>query len=102
MTHGVDNGPERGEPDADSTGLQPENNAVTWRWLFTDQVGLEMTGPDVVFESQSAAEHWLQENFEMLAEDGVATVSLLNGGHAVYGPMYLTPEGGGPAADAEL
>jgi hypothetical protein len=99
MSQPVDNGPDHAEPD---TGLQPDDTAVTWRWLFTDEVGLEMAGPDVVFESQAAAEHWLRENFETLAEEGVATVSLLSGGHAVYGPMYLTPEGDGPAADAEL
>ncbi len=75
---------------------------VMWRWLLTDEVGLEMAGPAVVFESQVAAEDWLRESFDELAADGVATVSLLNGGHAVYGPMYLTPEADGPVAEAEL
>jgi hypothetical protein len=85
-----------------SDGVAPDDNPTTWRWLLTDQVGLEMPGPDVVFQSQSAAEDWLRESFEDLAEDGVATVSLVNGGHAVYGPMYLTADGDGPVAQAQL
>ena len=34
---------------------------------------------------------------------GIATVSLLDGERAVYGPMYLAPEAAGPdEAPAEL
>ncbi len=74
----------------------------TWRWLLADQAGVVVSEPDVVFGSQEAAEEWLREQFEQLAEDGVATVSLMDGEHAVYGPMYLAPEGDGPVAEAEI
>ena len=33
---------------------------------------------------------------------GIATVTLMDGEHAVYGPMYLTPDGGGAVAEAEF
>ncbi len=74
----------------------------TWRWLLADVAGVVVPEPDVAFTSQEAAEDWLREQFDELAEDGVATVSLINGGHAVYGPMYLAPEADGPEAEAEI
>jgi hypothetical protein len=84
--------------------LPPDEDAEdsTWRWLLADQAGVVVSEPDVVFGSQEAAEEWLREQFEQLAEDGVATVSLMDGEHAVYGPMYLAPEGDGPVAEAEI
>jgi hypothetical protein len=74
----------------------------TWRWLLADVAGVVVPEPDVAFASQDAAEDWLRDQFEQLAEDGVATVSLIDGEHAVYGPMYLAPEADGPAAEAEI
>ena len=74
----------------------------TWRWLLADVAGVVVPEPDVVFTSQEAAEDWLREQFDELADDGVATVSLINGERAVYGPMYLAPEGDGSAAEAEI
>jgi hypothetical protein len=80
----------------------PEEPEPTWRWLFADAAGVVLKGPEVVFTSQEAAEDWLREEFAELAEQGVATVSLVDGEHAVYGPMYLAPEGNGPVAEAEI
>ncbi len=87
-------------PDLPSTtGGEP---VPTWRWLLADEAGVAMSEPDVAFPSQQAAEDWLQDNFQDLADAGVGTVSLNDGEHAVYGPMYLSPEGAGPAAEAEI
>lgn len=80
----------------------PVDEPLTWRWLFADQAGIVMTEPDVAFDSQEAAEDWLRDEFEELAEEGIATVTLMDGEHAVYGPMYLTPDGGGAVAEAEI
>jgi hypothetical protein len=80
----------------------PEEPEPTWRWLFADAAGVVIDGPEVVFTSQEAAEDWLREQFTELADDGVATVSLVDGEHAVYGPMYLAPEGDGSVAEAEI
>lgn len=76
--------------------------AANWRWLYADVAGVVLSEPAVVFGSQQAAEDWLSENFQELSDDGVGTVTLMDGEHAVYGPMYLTPDGDGPAAEAEI
>ncbi len=63
-----------------------------WRWRCADESG-EPAGIEVPgFDSQQGAEGWLAENFEDLADDGVATVTLLNGDREVYGPMPLAPD----------
>ncbi len=74
----------------------------TWRWLFADEAGVVVTVPETVFDTQEDAEGWLRDEFEELAEDGIATVTLMDGEHAVYGPMYLAADGAGPAAEAEF
>ncbi len=90
------------EQDADRPVQIADPGATTWHWELADVAGIKMTGPDVAFESQQAAEDWLRDEFDALADDGVATVSLRNGGSAVYGPMFLTPEADGPVAPAQL
>lgn len=75
---------------------------ANWRWLYADEAGVVLTEPAVSFASQRAAEDWLAEQFQELADDGVATVTLMDGEHAVYGPMYLTADGGGPVAESEF
>ena len=80
----------------------PDEPEPTWRWLFADAAGVVVDGPEVVFTSQEAAEEWLQEQSTGLAADGVATVSLVDGEHAVYGPRYLSPEADGSVAEAEI
>lgn len=75
---------------------------ATWRWLYADQAGVVAAGPDVTFESQEDAEEWLRDNFDELAEQGVGTVTLVDGEHAVYGPMFLGPDGTGAEAPTEF
>ena len=74
----------------------------TWHWLYADEAGVVTRGPEVAFESQQGAEDWLAENFAELADQGIATVSLVDGEHSIYGPMYLGPEGAGAEAVAEF
>ena len=88
-----------------SLEAEVEAESAKWRWLFADEAGVAMSGPavpEIVFETQRAAEDWLGEEFEDLSAAGIATVTLMDGEHAVYGPMYLTPDGGGAVAEAEL
>ena len=42
--------------------------------------------------SQADAESWLGENWRELGEAGVAQVTLLDAGSAVYGPMSLSEQ----------
>jgi hypothetical protein len=74
----------------------------SWRWLFADEAGIAMAEPDVTFDSQREAEDWLREQFAELSDDGVAAVTLMDGEHAVYGPMFLTADGDGAVAEAEF
>ncbi|SDO23238.1 hypothetical protein SAMN04515671_0235 [Nakamurella panacisegetis] len=85
----------------DGSATDP-GEGLAWRWLFADQAGIAVSEPDIAFTDQDEAEQWLRDHFETLAEDGIATVTLMDGEHAVYGPMYLTPEGGGQSAEAEF
>ncbi len=86
-------------PDLPPDSAAPE---PTWRWRLADEAGVAVPEPDAAFDSQEAAEDWLREQFGQLARDGVVSVSLVDGEHAVYGPMYLAPEGDGQVAEAEL
>lgn len=74
----------------------------SWRWLCADEAGVVLSEPAVTFDSQQEAEDWLRDQFEELADDGVAAVTLMDSEHAVYGPMLLTADGDGPAAEAEF
>ena len=85
----------------DGSATDP-GEGLTWRWLFADQAGIAMSEPDVAFTDQEEAEEWLRDHFEELAEDGIATVTLVDGEHVIYGPMFLTPDGDGAAAEAEF
>ncbi len=94
-------------PHSVDHSVEAENEAesANWRWLFADEAGVAMSGPtvpEVVFQTQKAAEDWLAEEFQDLSDAGIATVTLMDGEHAVYGPMYLTPDGGGAVAEAEF
>jgi hypothetical protein len=91
---------DQGDHLADS-GPQPEPGS--WQWLFADIAGVSTHGPSVSFTSQEAAEVWLQDNFEDLEDQGIATVSLMDGEHVVYGPMLLAADGASTeVAEAEL
>lgn len=62
--------------------------AWTWRLEAEDGSVLDsVTSPS--HANQSDAESWLGEQWRALAADGVARVTLLDGGAEVYGPMSL-------------
>jgi hypothetical protein len=66
----------------------------TWTWQLEDPTGEPVDpaalGVEVpVVDNQGDAESWLGENWRDLLERGIATVTLLDGGTTVYGPMGL-------------
>ena len=61
---------------------------MAWTWQY-EPAGTDAEQPGS-FGSQSDAESWLGEAWRQLAEAGVAGVTLLHDGEAVYGPMPLT------------
>ncbi|MGB3827563.1 MAG: hypothetical protein WA962_02200 [Ornithinimicrobium sp.] len=68
--------------------------AEAHRWRFVDPSGAVLTDlglAEVAFPSQSEAEAWLGEEWPLLAEAGVGSVTLLRGDEVVYGPMSLSP-----------
>ena len=88
-----------------SVEAETDAASANWRWIYADEAGVAMAGPSVpeaVFLTQQAAEDWLGEEFPELSASGIATVTLMDGEHAVFGPMYLTPDGGCAVAEAEF
>ncbi len=71
---------------------------ATWHWRLLDAHGAEVSLPDTVtvtvdgprFTSQGDAESWVGESWRELADQGVASVVLLDGDREVYGPMSLS------------
>ncbi|MDQ2849195.1 hypothetical protein V3G39_08420 [Dermatophilaceae bacterium Sec6.4] len=66
-----------------------------WTWTYADRDGAPVSGTvtvDAAFPTQSDAESWLGQEWQELAAAGVATVSLLENGEPVYGPMGLSAE----------
>ena len=61
------------------------------RWHYQDDDGVDVTGPDVTFDDQAAAEDWLSATWTDLAEIDITQVTLLDGDQVVYGPMSLKP-----------
>ncbi|MDQ3383148.1 MAG: hypothetical protein M3519_05095 [Actinomycetota bacterium] len=64
-----------------------------YTWTYCDASGepyqdLGLSGS--AFPSQGEAEAWLSEEWTTLADAGVASVTLMNGDEAVYGPMSLS------------
>lgn len=65
---------------------------ASWTWTYLDADGKPMTGQalgEAGFPSQSDAESWLGEEWRALADAGVESVTLLDHGQVVYGPMSL-------------
>ncbi len=65
-------------------------------WSWTCSAGVETVHPQVegaatLFPSQSEAESWLGETWRDLLEAGVDSVTLMEDGREVYGPMSLHP-----------
>lgn len=66
--------------------------ATTYTWRALDAEGEPMTGPaGGEFPDQAEAEAYLAQEWEELADSGVAAVTLLCGEETVYGPMSLRP-----------
>jgi hypothetical protein len=68
---------------------------MSWTWQLDDPTGAPVdpasVGVDVPpADNQGDAESWLGENWRDLLERGIATVTLLQDGERVYGPMGLT------------
>lgn len=66
-----------------------------WTWTYADRDGGALTGTTMVtsaFPTQSDAESWLGQSWRELADAGVASVTLLENGETVYGPMSLSDE----------
>ena len=66
--------------------------AWTWRYERTDASPVELEGSEAPsFSSQSDAETWIGEEWEMLLKAGVDAVTLMEDEREVYGPMSLHP-----------
>lgn len=69
--------------------------AAAYDWLSLDDAGREMTEAPArvtsTFFTQADAEAWLAQEWETLADAGVAAVTLRRDGVVVYGPMSLDP-----------
>lgn len=66
-----------------------------WTWTYLDRDGGELAGTSMVttaFPTQSDAESWLGQTWRELADEGVASVTLLENDSTVYGPMSLSDE----------
>jgi hypothetical protein len=70
--------------------------SAVWHWRLLDDRGEEVNLPGSAsghgqrFSSQGDAETWVGETWRELAEQGVASVVLLEGDREVYGPMSLS------------
>ncbi|RLK55346.1 MULTISPECIES: hypothetical protein [Actinokineospora] len=64
---------------------------MSLRWRYEDASGNPVTGPDVGFADQDAAEAWFGDAWAGLLAAGVEQVVLLDGADEVYGPMSLRP-----------
>ena len=64
--------------------------AWTWQYYGADEEPIEGQDPGR-FSTQADAETWLGQNWEALADEGVASVSLHEDCREVYGPMSLSP-----------
>jgi hypothetical protein len=62
---------------------------MSYRWRYQDETGSEIPGPDQEFPSKSDAESWFATEWLQLRHIGVKTVTLLEDGNQVSGPMEL-------------
>lgn len=68
---------------------------TAYTWLCIDAAGRPMSDPALGgghFPGRADAEGWLGQEWESLAQQGVAAVTLCRGEEVVYGPMSLSPE----------
>lgn len=69
--------------------------STEWTWSYLDADGNPCTDEGLVtsgFPTQSDAENHLGESWRDLLEAGVESVTLLEDGALVYGPMSLRAE----------
>ncbi|GAB3302743.1 hypothetical protein EK0264_02215 [Epidermidibacterium keratini] len=65
---------------------------MAWTWRLESESGEPVTGIDVPeFESQGDAETWVGDEWQGLLEQGVDSVSLLEGDRVEYSGMSLHP-----------
>jgi len=81
MTHSL-------EPTFASTRRSDQD---PWWWRLHGRDGTVLERDREEFATRSDAETWLGEAYPDLAEDGVGSVTLLEGEREVYGPMSLDP-----------
>jgi hypothetical protein len=61
-----------------------------WTWRYDPDVAApDLASPE--FPSQADAESWVGETWRELLDAGVGSVTLLEDGEPVYGPMDLRP-----------
>jgi hypothetical protein len=79
-------------PDSFFSRSGHEAGQRPWVWQCHDASGAVTTpsvGVPEGFPTQADAESWVGENWRELLEDGVESVTLLEAGREVYGPMSL-------------
>ena len=70
--------------------------AESYTWEYLDEAGAPMTDrqDDILvttsFPTQADAEAWFGTEWSLLADAGVAAVTLRRDGEVVYGPMPLS------------
>lgn len=69
---------------------RPRADQAMWWWRCLDEHGAALERTPEEFPTRSEAESWLGEVYPDLAEEGVASVVLLEGDREVYGPMSLS------------
>lgn len=62
---------------------------MSWRWRLIDADGNQRELSQE-FPNRSDAESWVGEVWQDLADDGIASVTLLEDEREVYGPMSLS------------
>jgi hypothetical protein len=62
-----------------------------WRYERADGSVVEGVEPSESFPAQADAESWIGETWAQLLEQGIDSVTLLEGERVVYGPMSLHP-----------
>lgn len=68
---------------------------MVWVFRYQTSDGADAAAPDAgeppTFGTQSDAESWIGEEWQMLLDAGVDAVSLFEDDREVYGPMSLHP-----------
>lgn len=81
-------------PDQPPTFREPGPAERRWSWTLLDSSEAEASVPEEFqgqrFATQADAESWVGEVWADLADEGVASVTLLEGDRVVYGPMSLS------------